>query len=151
MSSLFQDLRFAFRQVRKSPGFALTVILTLALGIGANTAIFSLLHAILLRSLPVSNPAQLYRIGDTADCCVDGGFPGDASDTGDYAIFSYDLYQHLKSNAPEFVQLAAVQAGRDTWSVRRGNALGKSLSGEFVSGNYFTTLGLGAYAGRVLS
>jgi predicted permease len=150
MTVLLQDFRYALRQLRQSPGFALTAILTLALGIGANTAIFSLVHAMLLRSLPVSNPAQLYRIGDTADCCVDGGFPGDASDTGDYSIFSYDLYQHLRNSAPEFEQLAAVQAGRDPWSVRRGNALSKPLTGEFVSGNYFSTLGIGAYAGRVL-
>jgi predicted permease len=149
MTQLSQDLRSAFRQLRKAPGFALTVILTLALGIGANTAIFTLVHAILLRSLPVTDPARLYRIGDTADCCVDGGFPGNASDTGDYSIFSYDLFQHLKNSAPEFEQLAAVQAGRDSWSVRRGNALPKSLRGEFVSANYFTTLGLGAYQGRV--
>jgi len=151
MSILSQDIRSAIRQLRKSPGFALTVILTLALGIGANTAIFTLVHAILLRSLPVTDPAQLYRIGDTADCCVDGGFPGNASDTGDYSIFSYDLFQHLKSSAPEFEQLAAVQAGQDSWSVRRGSALPKSLRGEFVSGNYFATLGLGAYQGRVFS
>jgi hypothetical protein len=151
MSILLKDIRVALRQLRKAPGFALTAILTLALGIGANTAIFSLVHAILLRSLPVTDPAQLYRIGDTADCCVDGGFPGNASDTGDYSIFSDDLFKYLKSSAPEFEQLAAVQAGRDMWSVRRGNALPKPLTGEFVSGNYFTTLGLGAYQGRVFS
>src|ERR1700721_1504134 len=151
MSTLLKDIRVALRQLRKAPGFALTAILTLALGIGANTAIFSLVHAILLRSLPVTDASQLYRIGDTADCCVDGGFPGNASDTGDYAIFSYALFNHLKNSAPEFEQLAAVQAGQESWSVRRGNALPKSLRGEFVSGNYFSTLGLGAYQGRVFS
>jgi macrolide transport system ATP-binding/permease protein len=151
MSILLKDIRVAFRQLRKAPGFALTAILTLALGIGANTAIFSLVHSILLRSLPVTDPSQLYRIGDTADCCVDGGFPGNASDTGDYSIFSYALFNHLKSSAPEFEQLAAAQAGQESWSVRRGNALPKSLRGEFVSGNYFATLGLGAYQGRIFS
>jgi len=149
MNTLWLDIRYALRQLRKSPGFTLTAVLTLALGIGANTAIFTLVHAILLRSLPVADPAQLYRIGDTDDCCVDGGFPGDASTTGDYSIFSFDLYQYLKNAAPEFEQLAAVQAGGGFWSVRRGNEQAKSLTGEFVSGNYFTTLGLGAYAGRV--
>jgi predicted permease len=151
MNTLLQDIRYALRQLRKSPGFALTVILTLALGIGANTAIFTLVHGILLRSLPVANPAQLYRIGDTDDCCVDGGFPGDAGSNGDFSIFSYDLYQHLKSSAPEFEQLAAVQAGEWHWSVRRGNALAKTLRGEFVSGNYFLALGTGAYAGRIFA
>ena len=69
-----QNVRLALRQFRKSPGFAATVILTIALGIGANTAIFTLVHAILLKSLPVANPASLYRIGDRDDCCVNGGF-----------------------------------------------------------------------------
>ena len=112
MNTLLQDLRYALRQLRKSPGFTLTVVLTLALGIGANTAIFTLVQGILLRSLPVNNPAQLYRIGDKDECCVEGGFPGDAGDTGDFSIFSYDLYLHLKNSTPEFEQLAAVQAGR---------------------------------------
>jgi predicted permease len=149
MTQSVKDIRYALRQLRKSPGFTLTAVITLALGIGANTAIFTLIHSILLRSLPVANPAQLYRIGDDNKCCVDGGFPEDAETTGDYSIFSFDLYQYLKNSAPEFEQLAAVQAGGGFWNVRRGNALAKSLRGEFVSGNYFTTLGLSAYAGRV--
>ena len=127
------------------------MILTLALGIGANTAIFTLVQGILLRSLPVADPSQFYRIGDKDDCCVEGGFPGDAGDTGDFSIFSTDLYQYLRSSTPEFEQLAAVQAGEWRWSMRRGNALPKSLRGEFVSGNYFSTLGVGAYAGRALA
>jgi predicted permease len=151
MQTLLQDIRYAMRQLRKSPGFTLTAVITLALGIGANTAIFTLVQGIMLRSLPVTDPAQLYRIGDTDDCCVDGGFPGDASTTGDFSIFSFDLYQNLKNTTPEFEQLAAVQSGLGQLSVRRGNALPKSLRGEFVSGNYFSTLGLGAYAGRVFS
>src|SRR5580658_8846778 len=151
METLFQDLRYTLRQLRKAPGFTLTAVITLALGIGANTAIFTLVHGILLRSLPVTDPARLYRVGDNDDCCVEGGFPGDASETGDVTIFSTDLYQYLRSSAPEFEQLAAVQAGQWSWSMRRGNALPKSMHGEFVSGNYFSTLGLGAYSGRVFS
>jgi predicted permease len=151
MNSLIQDIRYALRQLRKAPGFTLTVVITLALGIGANTAIFTLVHGILLRTLPVGDPAQLYRIGDTRDCCVDGGFPGNASDTGDFSIFSYDLYQYLRANTPEFERLAAVQSWQGQWAVRRGNALPKALHGEFVSGNYFTTLGIGAFSGRVFT
>ena len=148
MNSLFQDIRYALRQLRKSPGFTLTVIVTLALGIGANTAIFTLVHGILLRSLPVADPASLYRIGDTGDCCVEGGFQ---NDNGDFSIFSYDAYLHLKNSAPEFEQLAAMRAGALQWSVRRGESQAKSLQGQFVSGNFFSTLGLGSYAGRVFS
>ena len=151
MNQLLQDIRYALRQLRKSPGFTLTVVITLALGIGANTAIFTLVQGILLRSLPVADPSRLYRIGDTDDCCVEGGFPGNASDTGDYSIFSYDLYQYLRSNTPEFEQLAAMQAGSNRLSVRRGSALPRPLSSEYVSGNYFSTLGINAYAGRIFS
>jgi predicted permease len=151
MTQLLQDIRYAIRQLRKSPGFTLTAIITLALGIGANTAIFTLVQGILLRSLPVTDPSLLYRVGDNDDCCVEGGFPGGASDTGDFTIFSTDLYQFLRAHTPEFEQLAAMQAGGGTWSVRRGNAAAKPLRGEFISGNYFATLGLGAYMGRALT
>ena len=134
MNALFQDVRFALRQLRKSPGFALTVIVTLALGIGANTAIFTLVQGIMLRSLPVSDPSRLYRIGDTDDCCVDGGFQ---NDNGDFAIFSYDLYLYLRDRAPEFEQLAAVQSGQESYYVRYGETEPKNLRIEYVTGNYF--------------
>lgn len=151
MNTLLFDIRLALRRLRKSPGFALVVVITLAFGIGANTAIFTLVHAILLRTLPVAAPSQLYRVGDNNQCCVDGGFPEDAAKTGDFSIFSFDLYQHLKQSAPEFEQLAAAQAGVWDWSVRRGKELPKSLPGEFVSGNYFSTLGVSAYEGRLFA
>ena len=148
---MLKDIRFALRQLRKSPGFTLTVVLTLALGIGANTAIFTLVQRILLRALPVVSPAQLYRIGDNDDCCVDGGFPGVASDTGDVAIFSYDLYKYLRTATPEFQPLAATQAGIWNWSLRRGNEAAKSVHGQFVSGNFFQALGIQPFAGRLFA
>lgn len=152
LQNVAQDIRYALRQLRHSPGFALTAVITLALGIGANTAIFTLVHGIMMRSLPVNAPSLLYRIGDNDECCVDGGFPGNAHDTGDFAIFSYDLYQYLKTSAPDFEQLAAVQAALgNAWTVRRGSEAAKSMAGEFVSGNYFSTLGVGSYTGRVFS
>ncbi|HEY6372592.1 MAG TPA: ABC transporter permease [Candidatus Sulfotelmatobacter sp.] len=141
------DLKLALRQFRKSPGFAATVIFTIALGIGANTAIFTLVHAILLKSLPVANPATLYRIGDLSDCCVNGGF---INDNGDFDIFSYDLYRHFQDTTPEFEQLAAFQSGHNTVNVRHRSAAAKPEIAEYVSGNYFSTFGLGAYAGRTL-
>jgi len=141
------DLKLALRQFRKSPGFAATVILTISLGIGANVAIFTLVHAILMKSLPVANPAILYRIGDQDDCCVNGGFEGD---NGDFDLYSYELYRHFQDNTPEFEQLAAFQSGHSLFNVRSGSATAKAEGAEYVSGNYFSTFGLGAFIGRML-
>ena len=143
-----QDLRVAFRHFLKSPGFAITVVLTIALGIGANTAIFTLLHGVLMKSLPVVDPHTLYRVGDRDDCCVNGGFE---NDDGDFDLFSYPLYKHIEETSPEFEQLAAMQSGQDTFAVRRGSEPAKSQRSEFVSGNYFSTFGIGACAGRPLT
>src|ERR1700733_4125946 len=101
------DILVAFRQFSKSPGYAITVVLTLALGIGANTAIFTLVHAVLMKSLPVADPKTLYRVGDLDDCCVNGGFQ---NDNGDFDLFSWDLYQRMQQTPPEFEQLAAIQS-----------------------------------------
>jgi predicted permease len=141
------DLKLALRQFRKSPGFAATVILTISLGIGANVAIFTLVHAILLQSLPVVNPATLYRIGDLDDCCVNGGYE---NDNGDFDLFSYDLYRQFQDTTPEFEQLAAFQSGHNSVNVRTGQAPAKAETAEYVSGNYFSTFGLGAFTGRTL-
>ncbi|HEX4021738.1 MAG TPA: ABC transporter permease [Acidobacteriaceae bacterium] len=148
MGGLWHDVRYALRQLRNSPGFAITAVLTLALGIGANTAIFTLVHAILIRSLPVGDPSQLYRIGDLDDCCVNGGF---INENGDFDLFSYDLYKHLRDSAPEFSQLAAMQAAIYSVNVRRGSTVSKASNNEFVSGNYFSTFGIGAFTGRVFT
>jgi macrolide transport system ATP-binding/permease protein len=145
---LVQDIRYALRQLVKSPGFTLTAVITLALGIGANTAIFTLVQGILLRSLPVSDPSRLYRIGDRNDCCFFNNFQ---NDDGDFDLFSYGLYLRLKQATPEFEQLAAVEAGGNGFSVRRGATPAVPMQTEYVSGNYFATLGVGAYTGRLLN
>jgi predicted permease len=147
MQTLRQDIAYALRQMRLSPVFTLTAMLTLALGIGATTAIFSLINTVMLKSLPVADPASLYRIGDGGDCCVEG------STQDNWGMFSYPFYQVMQKNAPEFAELAAFQAGHWPVSVRRGEAdrVAKALSEEYVSGNYFSTFGLGAFAGRVLT
>src|SRR6185369_6091607 len=122
--------------------------LTLALGIGATTAIFTLVHAVLLKSLPVSNPDQLYRLGNNPRCCMEGGY----NQGQEFSIVSYELYKHFRDNTKGFEELAAFQAGQARLGVRRAhgpNAAESSL-GEFVSGNYFAMFGIGAYAGRAL-
>ncbi len=147
MQTLRQDIAYAFRQMRLSPVFTLTAMLTLALGIGATTAIFSLIYSVMLKSLPVVDPSSLYRIGAGNDCCVQGG-PQDV-----WGLYSYPLYQQVQKAAPEFGQIAAFQAAGVQFSVRRAerNDLAKPLRGEFVSGNYFDTFGIRAFAGRTLT
>jgi len=150
MLTLLQDVRYALRMLRKTPGFTITVILTLALGIGANAAIFTLVHSVLLQSLPVTDPKTLVRLGDEIECCVNSGATGN----GKYSLFSTDAYQQLKKNSSEFEDLAAIQAGFEyrPLTVRRDGtqAAARSLSAEFVSGNYFRTFGLRPHGGRLL-
>lgn len=151
ISTVLQDLRFAVRQLRKTPGFTATAVLTLALGIGANAAIFTLVNAVMMKSLPVAEPERLVKLGDEFMCCVGFGH----RDDGDYALFSTAVYEHIKKNAPEFEELAAMQAGYlyRPVVVRRGdtNESARSVMGEFVSGNYFRTFGLRPSAGRLFS
>jgi predicted permease len=147
VSFLLQDIRYALRRFRQSPGFVLICVVTLALGIGANTAIFTLVDAVMFKSLPVAAPAELFRLGNRDDCCVNGGYEGE------WSLFSYDQYRHFRDNTPEFSQLAAFQAGNMSISVRRSGASGPAdpYAGEFVSGNYFSMFGVSAAAGRVLA
>src|SRR2546426_8511128 len=112
MQNLLSNFRYALRQFRLSPVFAAAAVLTLALGIGGTTAIFTLIHAVMLRSLPVADPGSLYRIGDGDNCCVQGG-PQDR-----WGMFSFPLYERLKAETPEFEEVAAVQAGGSRLRVR---------------------------------
>jgi len=150
MKTLMQDVRYALRQLRKTPGFTATVMLTLALGIGANAAIFTLVNSVLLRNLPVADPKMLVRLGDTNNCCVNSG----ASESGNFSLFSTDSYDELRKSTPEFEELAAMQAGfgyRPVTVRRDGpSTQARSVMGEFVSGNYFRTFGLQPRAGRLL-
>jgi predicted permease len=147
MRNLLREFHYAMRQFRLSPVFTATAVLTLALGIGGTTAIFTLIHAVMLRSLPVADPASLYRIGEGDDCCVEGG----TQDT--WGMFSYPLFERLKQETPEFEQVAGFQAGQSRVSVRREGAetAARPLRSEYVTGNYFSTLGIGAFGGRVIS
>jgi hypothetical protein len=147
MRNLWQDIVYACRQMRQSPVFTMTAMLTLALGIGATTAIFSLIHTVMLKSLPVTDPATLYRVGEGNDCCVNMG------PEGSWGLFPYVVYQRFRDAAPEFEQLAAFQAGRELFSVRRGETdqQAKPLRSEYISGNYFATFGIQAQLGRTLA
>jgi predicted permease len=147
MQSLPGNFRYALRQFRLSPVFTAAAVLTLALGIGGTTAIFTLIHAVMLRSLPVSDPGRLYRVGEGDDCCVEGG-PQDT-----WGMFSFALYERLKKETPEFEEVTAFQAGRWRTSVRREGveSVARPLRSEYVSGNYFSTLGVGAFGGRVFT
>jgi putative ABC transport system permease protein len=145
---MFTDFRLALRQLRKSPAFTMTVVFTLALGIGATTAIFSLVEQVMLRSLPVVKPQELWRIGKDINCCDEGGY----TEGGEFSLFSWDLYQQIRANTPEFSDLAAMQAGDAALAVRRSGNGGQAETrhGEYVSGNFFRTFGVGPWMGRVL-
>src|SRR5271154_4049508 len=147
MQNLRSTLRYNLRQFRLSPVFTAAATLTLALGIGGTTAIFTMIHAVMLRSLPVSDPALLYRIGDGDDCCVEGG-PQDR-----WGMYSFPLYERLKAESPQFEEVAAFQAGGGRLGVRRegGASIAKPLQAEYVTGNYFSTLGVNAFGGRVFT
>ena len=148
MQNLLGYLRYSLRQFRKSPVFTAAAVFTLALGIGGTTAIFTLIDAVMLRSLPVANPAALYRIGDGDDCCVEGG-PQDR-----WGMYSYMLYERLKASMPEFEEVAAFQAsGGNRLSVRREGAelAARPLRSEYVTGNYFSTFGVSAFGGRLFT
>jgi len=123
------------------------VILSLALGIGANTAIFTLVHAILLQSLPVAHPEQLYRLGNSGACCEISGVQSN------HSIVSYPFYVELCDHTPQFAELAAFQAVPRNISVRRIGSRGAAAArfGQFVSGNYFAMFGVTAAAGRLMT
>ena len=145
MGTLAHDLRFALRQLRRSPGFALTAVLTLALGIGANTAMFSLLDQALLRSLPVRNPGQLVVLRGTGDVW-EGHTSSHGAGTAT-AAFSYPMYRDLRDHDRAFAGLIATSPAEV--DLLRGS-YARAVGAEVVSGNYFTVLGVDPALGRLL-
>jgi predicted permease len=151
MENLFKDIRYGFRGLLKRKAFAAIAVLTLALGIGANTAIFTLVNAVLLKTLPVSNPQELVLFTDVTG---EGLSMQDTPPSGKWDRFSYASYQYLRAHNDSFQDLTAIRSGVTRLSVRQtdsqANAAVRS-SGHLVAGNYFSLLGVQAMRGRVLT
>jgi predicted permease len=145
---LANDIRYAFRQLHRSPGFTVTAVFTLALGIGATTAIFSLIYITMLKPLPVRQPSELYKVGRDSTCCA-------ASELlGDWSMFSNELYDGLRDHTHGFQgTLAAFQSGQTPLLVHRQGdpQAAMALLGKLVSGNYFSVLGVPVVMGRGLT
>jgi len=147
MGSLLQDVRYGLRMLLKSPAFTAVAVLTLALGIGANTAIFTVVNGLLLKMLPTRAPQELVIVGDPS--VVGGRWNGTPSTD----FFSYPLYREFRDNNTVFSGLAAAIA-EDQVEVNSGDAGAASsevVDSRLVSGNYFSVLGVDAAAGRVLT
>jgi putative ABC transport system permease protein len=148
LDSIWTDLRHTVRQLRRSPAFTATAVITLALGIGATMAIFTLVQQVMLRSLPVARPDQLWRIGDDVLCCYRSGYR-----QNDWSFFSGEAFKLFRANTPAFENLAAFQVGSAGLGVRRAGspAPAKTGYGEYVSGNFFETFGISAWRGRLFA
>src|SRR5271155_2821970 len=151
LDSLLQDLRYGARMLRKSPGFTAVAVLTLALGIGANTAIFSLIDAVMLKNLPVAKPQELVLFSDDVG---EGAYSGEVAH-GLWFLFTYRDYEFLRDRNDSFRDVCAFEANRHTLRIRASDSsTGASIKfahGKVVSGNYFSVLGVNAIAGRMLS
>ena len=145
LEDAWKDAGFAIRQFRKTPGVAAVAVVSLALGIGANAAIFTLLDAVLFKRLPVRDPHALVMLGHARSSGVGVGMLGRSLD-----VYSVDLYQHLLTT-DVFDALGAVQSGAERIAVRRRGAdATEPAFAKLVSGNYFQVLGVTAAAGRTL-
>jgi predicted permease len=144
----WNDVRFGLRMLRRDPAFTAVAVVTLALGIGANTAIFTLFNAILLQSLPVREPARLVLFSDERS---EGTFTGNAP-SGRWTLFSYELFEFLGPQALPFEGIAGAKSGQATVSVRLpGAAQTERAQAQLVSGNYFAVMGTSVAVGRTLT
>jgi len=152
MENLLKDIRYGLRGLRKRPGFSFLAIITLALGIGANTAIFTLVNAVLLKSIPVSNPEQLVIFTDQTN---EGTSIEDSPRDGQWRRYSYASYQYLRGHNQSIEDLVAFRSGESRLSIRQtgaeSNAPTQRGRGHLVTANYFSVLGVSALKGRVLT
>src|SRR4051794_22944674 len=137
---LFSDLRYAVRQLRKRPGFTLVCVVTLALGIGANTAVFSVMNAVLLKSLPVADPGRVFYLRTS-------GPPRGTGTISSNETFSYPVYDALRRDTKAMEVMAYVPLSTGKVAVRYGSQPGVA-EGEMVSGNFFSGLGIRVARGR---
>ena len=144
--NLFQDLRFAFRQLLKTPGFTFVALLSLALGIGANTAIFTLLNAIMLRPLPVQKPQELLLFGDGHAQGSIGGVP-----EGRMPLFSYAFLQEFRRQTKSFSGIAAVNSIEFNSKASVAGGAYETTHIDLVSGSYFSVLGVPPFLGRTVA
>lgn len=146
METFWQDVRYGLRMLRRSPAFTTVAALTLALGIGANTAIFSLINALILSSLPVAHPNELVVVGDPSQA------HSQSMGTPRVDLFSYPLYRELRDHNKVFSGMMA-SAEKHGCKVETGQAglVTDSATGTLVTGNYFSVLGVKAFLGRTLS
>jgi putative ABC transport system permease protein len=145
MGKLLKDVQYALRQFRRNPGFAITAALTLSLGIGATTAIFTLIYNTMLKALPVQHASRLYMVGKEPTCCNYGGLQGD-----EWRIFSNDLYLYFRDHTKGFESLTAFQSFSTSLLTRRvgDSHAPDTVPGRFVAGNEFSTLGVPMALGR---
>jgi predicted permease len=148
IENFVHDVRYGLRQLRHSPGFTVVAVLSLALGIGANTAIFTLINDLLLKTLPVRDPQQLVSFGK-----AEGGGTLDGLGEGPLDLFSYEFYQQMQAEKEVFTDVCAFGSQRESLWVRTGTSAAASADqaiGRLVSGNYFSVLGVGAALGRMI-
>ena len=151
--SLLKDIRYSWRGLLKRPGFTAVALVILALGIGANTAIFTLINAVVLKPLPVAKPEELVLFNDSPS---EGTRTSDGDiSAGRWDRFSYASYRYFREHDRSFQELSAFRSGESRVSVRRTDAqsgeAAQRASGHLVSGNYFAVLGVNAMQGRVLT
>ncbi|MGD0890394.1 MAG: ABC transporter permease [Terracidiphilus sp.] len=142
---LMQDIRFGLRQLRKSPGFTMIALLSLALGIGANTAIFTLINAIMLRPLPVQNPSELVLFGDGRAQGLTFTVPN-----GNWQLYSYPFFQDFRRQATSYAGMAAVSSEQSVSKASIAGSAYQTTHLDLVSGSYFSVLGVPAFLGRTI-